>query len=182
MNNKLHWTLSLFNVIALILFVSYSFFFKSNKVVYVDAITLVMNYNGMKDARAELEKKMSVFNSNIDTLNMELEEKTTEYAQKKSKLSVNEKRLFEELIGAKQKQFANYQQMVQEKVQNENLQLTQKVLDKINDYVKRYGKEHNYELILAATQQGNIIYGTSDVNITEQIIEGLNREYQTTQK
>jgi outer membrane protein len=81
------------------------------------------------------------------------------------------------LLASKEQQLASYQQMIQEKVQSENLQLTQKVLDKINDYVKRYGNEHDYELILASTQYGNIVYGIEDVDITQEIIEGLNREY-----
>ena len=33
------------------------------------------------------------------------------------------------------------------------------------------------KIILAATQHGNIIYGESDVDITNEIIQGLNAEY-----
>lgn len=152
---------------------------KSSRIVYVDAAKLVSNYQGMQEAKIGLEGKIAGYNSNLDTLKMELDGKISEYDAKKSRLSLNEKILFEELIASKQLQFSNYQQMIQEKVQNENLQLTQKVLDRINEYVKRYGKEHNLKLILAATQYGNIIYGEDDVDITQVIIDGLNKEYQS---
>jgi outer membrane protein len=100
-----------------------------------------------------------------------------EYEGKKSKLTLQEKKLMEELIHSKQEQFENYQGVIREKIQNEDKELTAKVLGKINDYIKRYGQQKGYRIILAATQYGNIVYAKEDIDITGEILRGLNAEY-----
>jgi outer membrane protein len=177
MYQKLHWAITLLILLVIIGFVSFNLLSKSNKIAYVDALKLVSNYEGMKIAKAELQSKFLTYQKNIDTLKMELSSKSNEYTSRRSTLSAGEKKLFEEVLSAKEQQLVNYQNMVQEKAQEEDLELTQKALDKINTYVKQYGEQHGYELILAATQYGNIVYGYPDVDITDEIIEGLNVEY-----
>lgn len=152
-------------------------FVDQKKVVYIDSIALMNGYKGMQQAKEELEKKISIYQGNLDTLKLEFEEKISEYEIKKGTLTKNEKALFEELLATKEQQLNNYQKMVEEKIQGENQMLTQKVLGKINDYVKRFGKENNLNMILAATQYGNVVYGDDSVEITEQVVEGLNKEY-----
>ena len=83
----------------------------------------------------------------------------------------------EELIQAKQDQFTNYQQVIQEKFQKEDQELSKKVMDKVNDYIKRYGKKEGYKIIHAATQYGNIVYAQDGLDITDEVLKGLNSEY-----
>jgi outer membrane protein len=145
--------------------------------VYVDAQKLVVGYKGMQAARKEFEAKAAVWKANLDTLRTEVETQIQTYEQKKLSLSAREKQLTEELIQSKQDQFLNYQQVIQEKVQQEDQQLSKKVLDKVNDYLKRYGKEKGYKIILAATQYGNIAYANEGLDITEEVMKGLNSEF-----
>ncbi|MBL7839197.1 MAG: OmpH family outer membrane protein [Cyclobacteriaceae bacterium] len=182
MSNKLLSALCIINLVVLTFFVSYSFIDKPSRIVYVDALTLVSNYQGMKDAKVELERKISTYQANLDTLKLELDAKTSEYEANKSKLTLGEKKLSEDLILVKQEQFENYQQIIQNNIQNENIKITQDVLNQINAYVKRYGEEKNFDLILASTQYGNIIYGVADLDITNTILKGLNSDYQSQRK
>lgn len=145
--------------------------------VYVDAQKLVIGYKGMQEARKEFEDKTLVWKANLDTLRNEAESKMKEYEQKKEKLSTSERKLMEELIQARQQQFVNYQQVVQEKIKKEDEELTAHVLDKVNDYIKRYGKEKGYRIILAATQYGNIVYAREGMEVTEDVLKGLNAEF-----
>lgn len=145
--------------------------------VYVDAQKLVIGYEGMKAARQEFETKSVAWKANLDTLRSEVEGKMKEYDVKKASMNAREKQLSEELIKAKQEQYINYEQVIQEKVQTEDQQLSKNVLTKVNDYVKRYGKEHGYKIILAATQYGNIVYAEEGIDVTDEVLKGLNGEY-----
>jgi outer membrane protein len=148
-----------------------------NKYVYVDAQKLVNGYSGMKQARQEFEIKSNAWKSNLDTLRMEAEAKIKEYDSKVRKISAKEKELLEELIESKQQQYMNYQQAIAEKIKQEDQQLTAQVLTKVNDFIKRYGKEKGYTIIMAATQYGNIVYAKDDADITDEVLVGLNAEY-----
>src|SRR6185369_13031260 len=96
---------------------------------------------------------------------------------RKANLSAKEKKLTEELINSKHEQYLNYQQVIKEKVQKEDQDLTKKVLDKVNDQIKKYGKEKGYRIILAATQYGNIVYAEDGMDVTDEVLKVLNNEF-----
>jgi outer membrane protein len=147
------------------------------RIVYVDSMKLVSQYEGMKAARQELEAKVSVWKSNVDSLKAELEQKIAVYEKGKGKMSATERNLTEELLTTKQEQFMNYQQVIEEKIRKEDQELTNKVLSKVNDYIKNYGRDKGYEIIMAATQVGNIVYAKEGNDITDEIVKGLNNEF-----
>lgn len=159
-------------------FILYLLHFQSEaSVVYVDAQKLMVGYKGMALARKEFESKAGIWKANLDTLRAEAETKMKEYEARKGTLTVREKSLMEELIQSKQEQFENYQQVVQEKAQKEDQEIVKRVLEKVNSYIKTYGKRKGYRIILAATQYGNIAYAKDGIDITEEVLEGLNQEY-----
>jgi outer membrane protein len=160
--------------LATVIFLQYS---SMNSIVYVDAVRLMNNYRGMISARAEYELKINPLRANLDTLKKEFETKLQEYHEKEDKLSVSERKLYEELLGTKEQQYLSYQKAITEKMQREDQELTQKVLSKVNDYIKKYGEENGYDIIMAATQQGNIVYADKGKDMTDEILEGLNKEF-----
>lgn len=151
-------------------------FREKDAIVYVDAVKLLNGYKGMEVARRELEARTGTLRANLDTLKNELEGRIKEYEATQEKLTAKEKALMEELIETKQEQFVNYQNVVSERLQKEDKELTAKVLARVNDYIKEYGEDHGYEIIMAATQYGNIVYAEKGKDITDNILEGLNKE------
>jgi len=165
-----------FVIIGLIAVMVLQFGRHDEGIVYVDAVKLVNGYKGMQQARKDYEAKAGIWKANVDSLKTELEVKIKEYQAQQAKLSAKEKALTEELLRAKQEQFLNYQQAIAEKIQKEDQELTAKVLGRVNDYIKRYGEERGYSIIMAATQYGNIVYSKGEKDITDQVLKGLNNE------
>ncbi len=169
--------LSLF--VILFALVSFSIYnsYQSDLVAYVDTNKLLNEYQGMIDARADFQKKAAVWKANIDTLASEVEKSIKDYEKESGKMTDKEKELSRELIKTKQKQLADYQRAMQDKAGQEDAQMTKLVLDQVNAYITKFGKSKNYKVILATTEYGNIAYADEQVDITKQIIEGLNKEY-----
>jgi outer membrane protein len=138
------------------------------KVVCVDSVKLLGNYKGMIDAKNELKGKSSALQARLDTLLMEVEKSIKEYEGVRAKSSSREVRLMEELIETKQRQYEEYKNAVQAQLQKSDQELSNRVLTKIDAFVKKFGKEKGYNLILAGKQNGSIIYV---------ILRGLNKEY-----
>lgn len=153
-------------------------FFEEPKMAYVDSAQLIQQYRGMQDAVEVYQSKATVWQANIDTLANELAKTVQNYEQKKVSLSVNEKELTEKLIHAKRQQLLDYQKTISEKAQGEDQEMTKTVMEQINQYVKRYGQEHKFEIIMGATQAGNLVYAKEGLDITKEVLEGLNAEYQ----
>lgn len=152
--------------------------FLENDVVYVDSNKLLENYAGMKTARQEFQKKATQWQANIDTLKAELDREIKNYEASKNGMSTKERELSEKLISTKRQQFIDYQKGIQQKSQQEDYQMTEQLLVEVNAFIADYGKKHGYTLILGANNSGNIVYGEDYLDITDQLQEALNANYQ----
>lgn len=166
--------IAVFLAIGILFFLHYS---PQHTYAYVDAQKLLNGYKGMQDARKQYEMQVMSWRSNLDTLRTEMEEKVKEYETKKERLPARELHLMEELLDTKHEQYANFEQVITEKIHRADQELTSKVLAKVNDYIKRYGQSKGYDIIMAATQYGNIVYAKDKIDITDEILQGLNTEY-----
>jgi outer membrane protein len=147
------------------------------EIVYVDSGKLLNEYKGLVDARASFKLKATTWQANIDTLTSELQASIQKHEKELSGMSAREKQLSEELLGTKQQQLVEYQRALQEKARQEDMQMTQAVIQQLNAYLERYGKSQNYKIIMAATDAGNIVYAQEGMDITRVVLEGLNAEY-----
>ena len=157
-----------------------SFFFNKNssELVYVDVNKLLDGYKRTKIVRAEFEVKAKTLKSNVDSLVTSWQNELKDYEKNRSKYSKKELELKQELLGNKQQQINNYQQAIQKQVQEEDKKATQTVINDINDFVKEYGKKKGYKIIFGASGSGNIMYADKNSDLTEIVLEGLNKEFE----
>jgi len=163
-------------VIALLLFNN------KKEIVYVDSLKLISKYKGSKIAKEGYEKKIVVWQANIDTLVSEMNKQILKYEKEKTGMTPKEKKLSEELLENKQQQLESYKQATTENAKKEDQQMTSRIFSEINDFLRKYGEKNGYEFIMAATQAGNIVYAKKGNDITDQVLEKLNSDYQSTRK
>jgi len=165
--------------LALIVAISSFVYFhqQAENIVYVDSAQLVNGFKGMQVARKLFQQKTATWKANVDTLTKEVQLQIMNYERDVSKMTVKEKHLSQELIKTKQNQLVEYQRATNSQAQQEDNKMTSEVVNQINAYLKKYGKEHNYKIVMAATQYGNIAYADEDLDRTKEVLEGLNKEY-----
>lgn len=169
--------LTLVNLLLLAAFAAYYFLGSERKIVYVDSKQLINGYEGMVVARKEYQKKATQWKANVDTLASEVQRRIVDFEKGASKMSVKERELTKELIRTKQKQLYDYQEALSSQAKQEDNRLTGSVITEINAYLKTYGERHGYTIILAATEYGNLAYVDESLNITEEVLKGLNNQY-----
>ena len=152
-------------------------FSTSREIVYVDSSKLLNGYQGMVDARKAYQQKALVWQANIDTLVNEIQNDLKKFEKEMARMTVKERDLTRQLLQNKQQQLADYQKATQENAANEDGKMTKQVIDEVNQYIKDYGKKKGLKIILAATDYGNIAYAEEGIDITDEILEGLNKKY-----
>jgi outer membrane protein len=167
--------LGVLNLLAVIV-LSYFLFVRDSQIVYVDSVKLINEYEGMIHARADYKKKADAWKANIDTLGAEVQRFVFRYEKEYTSLSVKERQLSKELIQSKQKQFTDYQNAIQAQAQQEDAKMTNAVVAEINAYLKKYGESKGYKIVLTAAN-GNLAYVDESLDITLQVLAGLNNEY-----
>ena len=149
----------------------------SSQLVYVDVNKLITGYSKTKVAKAEFDKKANLMKANVDSLVANWQTELKNYEKERASLSPKELKLKQELLGNKQQQINGYQEAIQKKIQEEDKKVTQTVINDINDYIKEYGKDNNYKIIFGASGGGNIMYADESTDLTEEVLKGLNAEY-----
>lgn len=160
-----------------ILILFYFHFRKEQKLAYVDNVRMVQGYEGTKKVRADFELKTKAWQTNVDTLAKELEESVKKYGRESTGMSEKERKLTEELLNNKQQQFMQYREAIQQKIQEEEKKFSETLISEINGYVKEYGEKNGYKILLGATASGNIVYADKSLDITDEILQGLNEQY-----
>ena len=177
MMNRINIALGIVNILIISLLIAW-YLNSRDRMVYVDSNKLVNGYKGMQDAKKMYQQKATQWKANVDTLTSELQAAIMKYEKEVGAMTAKEKSLTQELLRSKQKQLGEFQQAMNTKAQQEDGQMTTQVITQINAYLKKYGKKKGYRIIFAATDYGNIAYAEDDMDITEEVLEGLNSEYQ----
>lgn len=170
---KLLWGVNvvLLVTVAFLLFASFN---QQEKIAYIDTARLFDEYKGMQFARGEYREKTKIWQANVDTLVNQVQIQIGNYEKNSPKMSEGEKEQSLRLIRTRQQQLEGFQKSVQEKAAKAEMEMTHKVYAAINAYIQEYGESHNYKIIMATTETGNILYGNKNVNITDDVLNGLN--------
>jgi outer membrane protein len=127
--------------------------------------------------KADFEKKATILKTNVDSLLTDWQKELQVYEKERSTMTPKELQLKQELLANKQQQINGYQEAIQKQIQEEDKKSTQTVINDINDFIKEYGKKHGYKIIFGASGGGNIMYAAESTDLTEDVLKGLNAEY-----
>jgi outer membrane protein len=168
--------LNIFYLISIVGAFTYTYL-NQQKLVYIDSVKLLSEYQGMIDARSAYQQKATGWKANIDTLSVEVQDAIKVYQKESIGMTKKEKELSQELIRTKQRQLVDYQQAMQDKAQQEDGQMTSLVVEQVNAYIKQYGEKNGYKIIMAANEYGNIAYAEESLDLTAEVLAGLNKQY-----
>jgi outer membrane protein len=154
----------------------------AGSIVYFNMDKVMDGYDMANDLNSVFETKTSGIQAEIDRRGKKLEKDATEFQNKVDKglltTSVAQAQ-YQKL----QQQDSEYQQYVvrkQQEMQEEQQVMLNQIMDAIAEFVKAYNEEKQYALIL--TTSGDIlpapvVTGSAALDITDEILAGLNAEY-----
>jgi outer membrane protein len=85
----------------------------------------------------------------------------------------------EEDLGKKQQNLQLYEQSITQELMNDQSKLNQELYQRITAFLKEYGKEHGLHVVFKYDTTSDILYGEDILDITEDVIAGLNAAYTT---
>lgn len=151
---------------------------KKDKVGYVYNSRVLSEYKGIVEAKAKYQQEINQWQANLDTLNAELRNEMAAYEGKREGMTVNERRLSEELINRKRQEFLNYKKALETKASERDMDMTKAILNQIDSYLLEYGKAHEYDYLFGVTDNGNILYANEGDDLTDEVIAELNKRYE----
>lgn len=151
----------------------------SLKIAYVEVDSLMTQYEFCKEFTLTLQKKSNNARNTLNQKGQQLQSAAANFQQKLQNNGFTSREQAESQQAAIQRQQQSLQEL-QARLENELSQETAKYNDALRDslmnFLNAYNKDKKYDLIL--TKQGdNILYAAKRFDITNDVINGLNKHY-----
>lgn len=149
-------------------------------IVYIDIDSVVSNYDMNFALQKELQEKLKTSEAQLASKERDYKKKLEDYQYKAGRglITRSEAAEIEQNLMQQQQQFFQLQQQLQGQLAEEEQVAFRKVLNSIMVYLDGLEETHQYQFVLGRTFGGSVLYAKDNLNITQQVITGLNQEYQ----
>ena len=152
---------------------------KNAKIAYVEVDSVFKYYNMAKDVNSSLEAKQKQLDADLNSKNKAFQSNAMDFRDKVQKGLITQANAQEvqQQLGAKEQELYQLRDQYRSQLAEESQVNQRQVLHNIMDYLKEYNKEKGFQYILANTFPSTILYADSTLNITKEVIAGLNAKY-----
>jgi outer membrane protein len=67
-------------------------------------------------------------------------------------------------------------------LQQEQAKKTDALLTNIQNYLKKYNSGNKFDMVIGYSKGGGVLYAKEDLDITQEVLKGLNEEYKSSGK
>ena len=133
----------------------------SNKeTVIIDSFKVFEGFQLKKDYDVKIEKEFAAEKAELDSMGYK-------FNTLKNPLEID----------ALKKQFVIKKRQFDEKFQAVSQKYTNEVYERLNTYIKEFGKKNNFGIIIGSNGQGNVMYRDDAMDVTEKLITFINDKY-----
>lgn len=149
------------------------------KVAYIDTDSLIAKYQYAIDLQKEIEDYQAAKEASYKKQMADFQTKYNNYLKTGDQLTLTQQKSTEESLQKEMQRLqgleGEYALQIQEKTVNETKKMTQAVYAFIREYNLA---NQQFDLILAKSFSSSpVLYGNPSMDITNEIVEGLNKEY-----
>ena len=151
---------------------------KQNEAVlaYIDTEYLLENYAGTTEATEQLTDKTDKWQDHIDSLKSVFMARRENFYTDSTMLNTKDKVSEREGLLRLKYTIAQMQAKQQNTFKTEDEKLSAGILNKVDYELANYCVENNFTLVLGATP-GTILYANETIDITDDVLEMLNKKY-----
>ena len=155
----------------------------NEKIVYVNSDSLLSKYEYYKDLKVKFDSKSKSAEADLQSKTQAFQREVAEYQKNAATLAADVRKSTEERLSRKQQELQTYQQNAGGALQNEQVVENEKLYNKVAGYLKGYAKEKGYQMVMTyAKGNSAILYADESLDVTSEVIKGLNQDYEKTKK
>jgi len=155
----------------------------SEKIVFVNSDSLLTKYGYYKDLKVKFESKTKSAQAEMQSKGQAFQREVAQYQQAQPTLSADQRKSTEERLARKQQELQAYQQNAGGALQQEQATENEKLYDKVALYLKGYAKEKGYKMVLTYSKGNSaILYADENLDVTSEVLKGLNEDYNKSKK
>ncbi len=150
-------------------------------IAYINSDSLLKNYNFFKELEKRLIEKREKLNIEYQNRAEGLQKEFATFQSTAGNMTINQARAVEEDLRKKQQNLMMYQEQLGQQLMQEEGKMNADLYDKVSDYLHVYGSNKNLQIVLTYTKGSGVLYANEGLDITDQILAGLNEAYDVEQ-
>ena len=156
----------------------------AGRIVYVNTDTLLQNYDYYDEVMKEFENKQFALENELKKRASSFENEVALFQRRAQAGGLSEQQLVSQqaALEKKQQDIMIYRENAAVNLQQEQAQKVDELLNKVHAYLEKYNKDDRYDMVIGYSKGGGVLYAKENLDITKDVIKGLNDEYASTKK
>ena len=150
-------------------------------VAYINSDSVLKYYDYYKEVKSRFEAKGKKLDQDLQNRAQALQNEIGAYQRNVSTMTIGQAKAVEEDLGKKQQNFRQYQQSIEQDLVNDQSKVNAELYGNITAFLKIYGAEKGLQAVLKYDPSSDLLYGSAGIDITKDVIKGLNEAYQQKQ-
>ena len=148
-------------------------------IVYIDLDRILLEYDMANDLRSVVETKVQNIQAEVNRRGKKLENDVVDFQNKidKGLLTRTNAEVQSQKLQQQELEFNNYAAQKQQEIQEEQVVMMNQLGDAIQTYLTKYNEEKQYAMILTNSGGAPVITADAALDITDDVLAGLNEEY-----
>lgn len=143
-------------------------------IAYVNSDSLLKNYDYFKELEKKLIEKRDKLNAEYQNRAEGLQREISNFQTTAGNMTISQARAVEEDLRKKQQNLLMYQDQLSQQLMQEEAKMNSDLYDKVSDYLKEYGLNKQLQIVLTYTKGSGVLYANDSLDITREVIVGLN--------
>jgi outer membrane protein len=147
-------------------------------IVFVNADTLLSNYDYYKAEKAKMETLSKNAQAEINAKGDAFQKEVAAYQKGANALTPVQKAATEKRLAKKQQDLQALSQNTGKQLQDIEASENATLYERINTFLKMYTKTKGYKIVLTYSKSSpSMLYGDDSLDVTKEVLAGLNAEY-----
>lgn len=146
-------------------------------IVFFNSDSLMDNYQMFQDEKVVMEKKTKDAEDSFAAEQKKFEKEANEFQQRAQFLTITDKEAKQEKLYREQQRLMQMEQSLSADLQKQEAEVSKRIFDTIEAYLKDYAKDKGYTYVLSYTRGGGIWFANPELDITSDVLKELNEQY-----
>ena len=153
------------------------------QIVYVNSDSLLNNYEYFKEIRTKFEESAKKAQADLQSKGNAFQKEVADYQKNAGTMSADQRATTEERLARKQDELGRLNQNASTALAQQEAEENEKLYNKVSDFLKKHAQENGYKLALTySTSNPTVLYADKSLEVTEEVVKGLNAEYSKEKK
>lgn len=146
-------------------------------IVYVNTDSLIAGYELYKKASKDFQVKENQFSSDLEKQELAFRDKYLLAEKNASSMTMGEIEATKKSLAQEEQRILQYKNSLAQNLANQQKETFDKLNKNINDFIKNYAEKNGYKMVLNYKQGATAWYADSRLDVTLDVLKGLNEEY-----